>query len=191
MRVALYIRVSTEDQAREGYSIQAQKNKLEAYCVSQGWDVVGFYIDDGYSAKDLDRPEMKRMLKHIEQGLIDCVLVYRLDRLTRSVLDLYKLLEIFEQHNCKFKSATEVYDTTTAMGRMFITIVAAMAQWERENLIDDSELKKRGFTYAKDLIEKDFETLEREIGLKWQYRNGIHDGKTDFETDYIEFMFED
>ena len=57
--------------------------------------------------------------------------------------------------------------------------------------IDDSELKKRGFTYAKDLIEKDFETLEREIGLKWQYRNGIHDGKTDFETDYIEFMFED
>lgn len=136
MRVALYIRVSTEDQAREGYSIQAQRNKLEAYCVSQGWDVVGFYIDDGYSAKDLERPEMKRMLKHIEQGLIDCVLVYRLDRLTRSVLDLYKLLEIFEKHNCKFKSATEVYDTTSAMGRMFITIVAAMAQWERENLAE-------------------------------------------------------
>lgn len=136
MKTAIYIRVSTEDQAREGYSIQAQRNKLEAYCVSQGWDVVGFYIDDGYSAKDLERPEMKRMLKHIEQGLIDCVLVYRLDRLTRSVLDLYKLLEIFEKHNCKFKSATEVYDTTTAMGRMFITIVAALAQWERENLAE-------------------------------------------------------
>ncbi|OAO78072.1 Integrase [Anoxybacillus flavithermus] len=136
MAVALYIRVSTEEQAREGYSIQAQRNKLEAYCVSQGWDVVGFYIDDGYSAKDLERPEMKRMLKHIEQGLIDCVLVYRLDRLTRSVLDLYKLLEVFEKHNCKFKSATEVYDTTSAMGRMFITIVAAMAQWERENLAE-------------------------------------------------------
>ena len=136
MRVSLYIRVSTEDQAREGYSIQAQRNKLEAYCVSQGWNVVGFYIDDGYSAKDLERPEMKRMLKHIEQGLIDCVLVYRLDRLTRPVLDLYKLLEIFEKYNCKFKSATEVYDTTSAMGRMFITIVAAMAQWERENLAE-------------------------------------------------------
>lgn len=136
MRVALYIRVSTEDQAREGYSIQAQRNKLEAYCVSQGWDIVGIYVDDGYSAKDLERPEMKRMLAHIEQGLIDCVLVYRLDRLTRSVLDLYKLLEIFERYNCKFKSATEVYDTTSAMGRMFITIVAAMAQWERENLAE-------------------------------------------------------
>lgn len=136
LRTALYIRVSTEDQAREGYSIQAQKNKLEAYCVSQGWDIAGFYVDDGYSAKDLQRPEMKRMIKHIKQGLIDCVLVYRLDRLTRSVLDLYKLLELFEKHDCKFKSATEVYDTTTAMGRMFITIVAALAQWERENLAE-------------------------------------------------------
>ncbi|MCM3573334.1 recombinase family protein [Mesobacillus subterraneus] len=131
--VAIYIRVSTEEQAKEGYSISAQKQKLKAYCIAQGWEVSGVYVDEGISAKDMKRPQLQQMIKDIKAGEIDCVLVYRLDRLTRSVLDLYKLLETFEKHDCKFKSATEVFETTTALGRMFITIVAAMAQWEREN----------------------------------------------------------
>ena len=134
MAVGIYIRVSTEEQVREGFSISAQREKLKAFCEVHDWTEYKFYVDEGISAKDTNRPQLELMLQHIEQGSIDTVLVYRLDRLTRSVVDMYKLLDIFEKNNCTFKSATEVYDTGSAIGRLFITLVASMAQWERENL---------------------------------------------------------
>lgn len=134
MKCAIYVRVSTEEQVKEGYSIPAQKERLRAFCLSQGWEIVEEYIEEGWSAKNLDRPIMQRMLRDIKRKEIDIILVYRLDRLTRSVLDLYNLLKTFDENNVSFKSATEVYDTSTAMGRLFITLVAALAQWERENL---------------------------------------------------------
>lgn len=134
MRVAIYVRVSTNLQVEEGYSLDAQLDRCKAYAESQGWEIVIVYIEEGESAKDLNRTEVKRMLEDAGNGLFDVLLVYRLDRLTRSVRDLHALLDMFDKQNIKFRSVTELYDTTTAMGRLFINIVASLAEWERANL---------------------------------------------------------
>lgn len=176
MKCVIYVRVSTDEQARHGYSIAAQIEKLEAYCISQGWELVKQFIDDGYSAKDLNRPNFKEMMNVVKKGGIDVVLVYRLDRLTRSVVDLYSILQELDKYECKFKSATEVYDTTNAMGRLFITLVAAIAQWERENTAErvrmgmEKKIKLglwKGGTppYGYKIVDKQLVVNEDEVGV--------------------------
>lgn len=134
MRVAIYIRVSTDEQANEGFSIEAQKRRLVSYADSQDWTIADVFIDDGYSAKDLDRPAMKRMLEGVREKQFDVVLVYKLDRMTRSTADCDYLLKLFEAHEVKFQSSSESFETRTATGRLFIRLVADIAQWERENI---------------------------------------------------------
>ena len=176
MKCVIYVRVSTDEQARHGYSIAAQIEKLEAYCISQGWEMVKQFIDDGYSAKDLNRPQFKEMMNTVKNDGIDVVLVYRLDRLTRSVVDLYSILQELDKYDCKFKSATEVYDTTNAMGRLFITLVAAIAQWERENTAErvrmgmEKKIKLglwKGGTppYGYKIVDKQLVVNENEVGV--------------------------
>lgn len=138
MRARCYVRVSTDEQAREGYSLSAQEERCRQFIQSQGWEFAGVYKDDGYSAKNLDRPDMQRAIRDVKDKDkdFDVLVVYRLDRLVRSVMDLHFLLDLFDKYNVKFKSVTEVFDTTSAMGRFFITLVGAMSQWERENLAE-------------------------------------------------------
>lgn len=133
----IYIRVSTEDQAKDGFSINAQKEKLTKYAEANDWKIFDYYIDDGISGKNLDgRPEVTRLLNDVESGRINNVLIYKLDRLTRSVRDLIYLIELFEKHNCTFNSQTEKIDTSNAVGRMFVKIIGIFAEFERENLAE-------------------------------------------------------
>lgn len=134
MNVASYVRVSTTEQVEEGHSIDSQLANLRKFAESQNWKIVDEYVDEGFSAKNLKRPEMERLMNDVKSKKFDVVLVYKLDRLVRSVLDLHQLLNLFDRHDVMFRSATEMFDTTSAMGRFFISIVGSMAAWERENL---------------------------------------------------------
>lgn len=130
--IAIYIRVSSQQQVKEGYSLQAQKNMLTSFCEAREWSNYKFYIEEGLSAKNDKRPVYQDMMRHVEEGKIKTVLVYKLDRIMRSIGDLDKMLKTFDKHECSFVSATEPFDTTSPTGKLFIYIVGALAQWENE-----------------------------------------------------------
>lgn len=138
-KVALYIRVSTDRQAEEGYSIDVQKERLQAYMVSMfgSGQAVDFYIDDGFSGGSLDRPQMQRMISDIQEQQVSHVIVYKLDRLSRSQKDtLYLIEDIFLPNNVSFISVQESFNTATPFGRAVIGILSVFAQFERENIFE-------------------------------------------------------
>lgn len=131
----IYIRVSTQEQAKEGYSIKAQKERLINYCKAKDYIIGEIYIDGGFSGSNLDRPAMNKLLVDIKEKKTDLVLVYKLDRLSRSQKDTLFLIEDkFIKNEVDFVSITENFDTTTAFGRAMIGILSVFAQLERENI---------------------------------------------------------
>jgi len=132
-KAALYIRVSTLEQAQEGYSIGAQKDRLTAFCKAHDWAIADFYIDGGYSGSNLDRPGIQKLIGEVAS--FDVVLVMKLDRLSRSQKDtLYLIEEVFLPNNVDFVSMNESFDTSTPFGRAMIGILSVFAQLERETI---------------------------------------------------------
>ncbi|MCR6112743.1 recombinase family protein [Bacillus sp. A301a_S52] len=147
MKIAIYVRVSTDEQVKSGHSIDNQKERLIAFCTSQGWDDYSLYIDDGYTGTNLNRPALKRMVSHVEEKRVDAVIVYKLDRLSRRQQDvLYLLEDVFEKNECVFKSATEPFDTSTPLGKAMIGILAVFAQLERDMIIERMTAGRRART---------------------------------------------
>ncbi|HET8580826.1 MAG TPA: recombinase family protein [Nitrospiraceae bacterium] len=130
-RVALYVRVSTAEQATNGISLDVQERRLRALCRERGWAVAGLYADDA-SAKDVKRPELQRLLDDARAGKFQAVAVYKLDRLTRSVRDLYVLLEAFGERGVSLVSVTESIDATTPAGKAMVGLIGVFAEWERD-----------------------------------------------------------
>jgi DNA invertase Pin-like site-specific DNA recombinase len=136
-RCAIYTRKSTDEGLDQEYnSLEAQRDAGLAFVSSQrheGWlPVADGYDDGGFSGGNLDRPALKRLLADIEAGRIDVIVVYKIDRLTRSLADFAKLVEVFDRCGVSFVSVTQQFNTTTSMGRLTLNILLSFAQFERE-----------------------------------------------------------
>jgi site-specific DNA recombinase len=137
VRCAIYTRKSTEEGLQQEFnSLDAQREASEAFILSQkneGWQVIPERFDDGgYTGGNMDRPALKRLLAAVEARTIDCIVVYKVDRLSRSLLDFSRIIEVFDRHGVSFVAVTQQFNTTSSLGRLTLNILLSFAQFERE-----------------------------------------------------------
>ena len=137
IRCAIYTRKSTEEGLEQEFnSLDAQRESAEAFVASQqheGWSCLEERYDDGgFTGGNMDRPALRRLIADIEAGNVDCVVVYKVDRLSRSLLDFARLVEVFEKHHVSFVSVTQQFNTGSSMGRLVLNVLLSFAQFERE-----------------------------------------------------------
>ena len=151
LRAVGYVRVSTEQQATEGVSLEAQQVRIRAHCVSQDIELIDIVIDDGFSAKSLERPGIKRALAMLASNQANAIVVVKLDRLTRSVKDLGYLCDSYFREGLPYSllSVSDSIDTRSASGKLMLNVLMSVAQWEREAISERTqeamdELKRRG-----------------------------------------------
>ena len=147
MKTALYMRVSTMEQANEGYSLQSQKRKLIAYCEAMNWQVYKIYSDEGISGSNLEkRPAAIQMLEDIKSGVIENVLIMKVDRLCRNTKDLLEIVDLLKKHNVRLNAVDEKIDYTTDVGKMVLTLLGSFAEFERNRItarMNDGRTQKK------------------------------------------------
>lgn len=133
---AIYVRVSTQEQAQQGFSLNAQQEALENYAKALGYEIHKVYRDEGKSAKDLKRPEMTNLLQDAEAGKFSAIFIYKLDRFSRSIKDLILTIDKLKDWGIDFVSLQDRIETTSASGKLMFHIIGAFAEFER-NIIGD------------------------------------------------------
>ena len=178
MITALYRRVSTLEQAESGYSIDEQKDRLEKYAASMGWQPVKDYCDAGFSGAKLDRPALHQLIQDIQTGKVDRVVVWKLDRLSRSQKDtLYIIEDVILRAGASFVSMSENFDTATPFGRAMIGILAVFAQLEREQIKERTKLgrmsrAKKGLFRGSGTIPIGYDYYDGELHVN-EYEAGL------------------
>ena len=172
VRCAIYTRVSTDQGLEQDFnSLDAQYDASQAYIRSQahaGWTSLrARYDDGGFSGGNTDRPALQRLLDDVRAGKVDVIVVYKVDRLTRSLADFAKLVELFDAHNVSFVSVTQQFNTTTSMGRLTLNVLLSFAQFEREvtseRIRDKIAASKRKGLWVGGMAPLGYETKDRKI----------------------------
>ena len=168
MLVGIYTRVSTQEQVN-GYSLGEQEEKLKAYCMARGWTVANVYSDGGFSGGNINRPALQRMINDIKRKKIELVLVYKLDRLSRSQKDTLNLIEdVFNKHSISFVSVSENFDTSSPFGKATLGILACFSQLERETIRERMQLgavarAKDGYFHGGGFIPIGYDYVDSEL----------------------------
>ena len=174
VRCAIYTRVSTDQGLEQDFnSLDAQYDASQAYIRSQmhaGWTLLrSKYDDGGFSGGNTDRPALQRLLDDVRAGKIDVIVVYKVDRLTRSLADFAKLVELFDKQNVSFVSVTQQFNTTTSMGRLTLNVLLSFAQFEREvtseRIRDKIAASKRKGIWVGGMAPIGYDTKDRKISV--------------------------
>ena len=184
VRCAIYTRVSTDQGLDQDFnSLDAQYDASQSYIRSQahaGWTLVrGKYDDGGFSGGNTDRPALQRLLEDVQSGKVDVIVVYKVDRLTRSLADFAKLVELFDKHNVSFVSVTQQFNTTTSMGRLTLNVLLSFAQFEREvtseRIRDKIAASKRKGLWVGGMAPLGYDTRDRKISINEAEADNVRD----------------